>query len=99
MDLAIVGVAVYLALDSKKQICQDVKIGLGAVGPIPTRAKKAEAFLQGKVVSDELIEKVALKASDEARPIDDIRSSAEYRREMIIALTRRALKQSLEQLE
>jgi len=98
MDLAIVGVAAYLTLDSKKQICKDVKIVLGAVAPIPMRAKKAEEALRGKTLDENLIENAARIASEESRPIDDIRSSAEYRREMVRILTKKALKRSLERV-
>ena len=97
MDLAVVGVAAYLALDSKKHICKDVKIVLGAVAPVPMRAKKAEAVLRGKPLDDDLIDSAATIASVESKPIDDIRSSAEYRREMVRVLTKKALKHSLEQ--
>ena len=98
MDLAIVGVAVYLALDSKRQICKDVKIVLGAVAPIPLRAKKVEETLRGKALDDDLIEGVARMAAEEAKPIDDIRSSAEYRREMVKVLMKRAFKRFLEKV-
>ena len=96
MDLAIVGVATYLAFDSKKHLCEDVKIVLGAVAPIPMRAKRAEKVLRGKAIDDGLIEDAARIASEESRPIDDIRSSAEYRREMVRIVTKRALKRCLE---
>jgi len=96
MDLAIVGVAAFLSLDSKKQICNDVRIALGAVAPTPLRAKRAEEVLKGKaLVDDDLIENAANLASEESKPIDDIRSSAEYRREMVKVLTNRAIKQCL----
>jgi len=98
MDLAVVGVAAYLALDSKKHICKDIKIVLGAVASIPMRPKKAEAVLRGKTLDDDLIEHAAKIASEEAKPIDDIRSSAEYRKEMVRVLTQRAIRQSLEKV-
>jgi len=98
MDLAIVGVAAYLALDLKEHICRDVRIAMGAVAPIPMRAKKAEEALRGKALGNDLIENAARIASEESRPIDDIRSSAEYRREMVRVLTKKAIKQSLERL-
>ena len=98
MDLAIVGVAVWFVLDSKKNICKDVKIALGAVAPIPMRAKKAEAILRGKTLDEDLIESAATMASEESKPIDDIRGSAEYRREMVKVLTKRAIQQSLEKI-
>lgn len=98
MDLAIVGVAVYLVPDSKKDICKDIKIALGAVAPVPMRAKKAEEILRGKQLNDDLIESAAKMASEESKPIDDIRGSAEYRREIVRVLTKRAIKQSLEKV-
>ena len=98
MDLAIAGVAAYLVLDSKSHICKDIKIAMGAVAPVPMRAKKAEAALRGKQLSDDLIENAAVIASEESKPIDDIRSSAEYRKEMVKVLTKQAIKQSLEKV-
>jgi len=98
MDLAIVGVAAYLAIDSKRHICKDIKIVLGAVAPVPMRARKAEAVLRGETLSDELIENAAQIASEESKPIDDIRSTAKYRREMVKVFTRRAIRQSLERV-
>jgi CO/xanthine dehydrogenase FAD-binding subunit len=94
-DLAVAGVAVYLTLDSEKSVCSEVRIALGAVGPTPFRARKAEAVLMGKRIDSELIEKAVGIASEEARPIDDIRGSAEYRKEMVRVLTGRAIKKCL----
>lgn len=96
MDLAMVGVAAYLATNSKKEVCKEIKIALGAVAPVPMRAKKSEAALRGKPLNDDLIDTAAKMASDESKPIDDIRSSAEYRKEMVGVLTKRAITQSLE---
>jgi len=95
MDLALVGVASYFIPNSKKEICKEIKIALGAVAPVPMRAKKAEAVLMGKPLTNELIEQAAQIASEEAKPIDDIRGSAEYRKEMVRVLTQRTLQQSL----
>jgi carbon-monoxide dehydrogenase medium subunit len=94
MDLAIVGVAAMIISDNGT--CREVKIALGAVAPAPFRATKAEAVLNQKVAKDELIEETAQVASEEARPISDIRASAEYRREIVRVLTRRAVKQAWE---
>lgn len=94
MDLALVGVAAVITLENGT--CKDVKIVLGAVAPTPVRASKAEKVLKGKVLGDGLIEQAAKEAAGEARPISDIRSSLEYRREMVEVLTRRAVKQGWE---
>jgi CO/xanthine dehydrogenase FAD-binding subunit len=95
MELAMVGVAAYFVPNSKKEICKEIKIALGAVAPVPLRAKKAEAVLMGKPFSDDLIEKTAQVASEESKPIDDIRGSAEYRKEIVRVLTKRIIEQSL----
>ncbi len=91
MDLAIVGVAI--AVEIKDGICEDIRIGLGAVAPTPVRAERSEELMRGKEVNKELIEKVAEEASHEISPISDIRGSAEYRRDMVRVLTERGLKE------
>ena len=91
MDLAYVGVAVAYQLAAQDKICAGVRIVLGAVAPTPIRAKRAEAALEGQVLSESLAAKVGQIAAQEAKPISDVRSSAEYRRAMVSAMTKRAL--------
>jgi aerobic carbon-monoxide dehydrogenase medium subunit len=89
MDLAYVGVAVAYNLNQKR--CDGVRIVLGAVAPTPIRAKKAEAVLEGQILSETLAEKSGQLAAEEAKPISDVRSSADYRRAMVGAMTKRAV--------
>jgi len=89
MDLAIVSVATLMTLDG--EICNEVKICLGTVGPTPIRAMKAEQILRGKPFSDEGIRQASEMASEEAQPRSTMRGSAEYRKEMVKVLTARAL--------
>jgi carbon-monoxide dehydrogenase medium subunit len=91
MDLAYVGVAVAYNLGEKDKKCDGVRIVLGAVAPTPIRAKRAEAALEGQVLTEELAEKIGAIAAEEAKPISDVRSTAEYRRAMVGAMTKRAL--------
>ena len=91
MDLAYVGVAVAYNLGEKDKKCDGVRILLGAVAPTPIRAKRAEAALEAQVLTEELAEKIGAIAAEEAKPISDVRSSAEYRRAMVGAMTKRAL--------
>jgi carbon-monoxide dehydrogenase medium subunit len=91
MDLAYVGVAVALVLDQKERRCQHIRIALGAVSPTPMRARKAEAILLNQVLTEELAERAGEEAAKECKPISDVRSSAEYRREMVRVNTKRAL--------
>jgi carbon-monoxide dehydrogenase medium subunit len=94
MDIAMVGVAVLVTPGAAKNSLQDVRIGLGAVAPTPIRAAKAEALLRGKPLTAALVKEAAATAAAESSPISDQRSSGEYRRWIVEALTRRGLEQS-----
>ena len=87
--LAVVGVAAAVTMEGG--IVEAVRIVLGAVAPIPMRAKKAEAKLRGKKVTEALLAETAQIAAAECKPISDIRASEEYRRDMVRVFTRRAL--------
>ena len=91
MDLALVGVAAYMRLDEKGKACKDVRIALGAVAPTPIRAPGAEGTLIDKNIDENLAKEAGTIASQEASPINDIRASKEYRREMVGVLTKRAV--------
>jgi CO/xanthine dehydrogenase FAD-binding subunit len=94
MDIAVVCGAALLQLSNGT--CQNARIALGAVGPIPLRATRAEAALRGQTLTGQVVEDASRIAAEEARPIDDVRSTAEYRREMVRVLTRRGLSQAME---
>ncbi len=91
MDLAIVGVAI--AGVAEAGVCKKICLALGAVAPTPIRASQAEALLIGQRLNPEVIEATARLASEECRPIDDHRASADYRRDMVYMLTKRAINQ------
>jgi len=90
MDLAYAGVAVALVLGEKGR-CESVRIALGAVSPTPMRAREAESILLNQILTEEIAERAAEEAARECKPISDVRSSAEYRREMVRAMTKRAV--------
>lgn len=92
--LALVNAAAALELDGGKIV--EPRIALGAVAPTPIRALKAEALLEGQAPSKELIAEAAQLAATEAKPIDDFRASAAYRRQLIQTLTRRVVERSVE---
>ncbi len=99
MDLPIVGVAALVNVNGGSSACKGARIVLGAVAPTPMRAVKAEKILKENGLGEATIEKAAQVASEEAKPISDIRASADYRREMVKVLTRRAIKQALGQVK
>jgi carbon-monoxide dehydrogenase medium subunit len=94
MDIAFVGVAAAVALDAANGVIHEARIGLGAVAPTPIRAPRAEEALKGRRLTDEALEEAGRLAAEASRPISDVRASAEYRREMVNVLTKRALRQA-----
>ena len=68
-----------------------VRAVYGAVAPVPLRARRTEATLEGTPLDAASIDRVAATARDEVRPIDDVRASAWYRKELVFNMTRRIL--------
>ena len=96
MDVSMAGAAAFVLLDGG--VCREVRIALGAVAPTPIRAGMAEATLRGKRLcgnsgDKELLEEVSRIASDESRPIDDLRGFASYRRKVVGMLVKQGLEQ------
>ncbi len=80
-----------LILDLKGETVKSASITLGAVTPIITHAAKAEKFLAGKKLNEKNIIAAADLAVKSAKPITDVRGSANYRSEMVRVITRRGL--------
>ncbi len=91
--LALVNAAASLDIETGK--LTDARIALGAVAPTVFRAVGAEKILDGKAPSDDLFAEAAHMAATEAKPIDDFRASADYRRDLIRVGTRRVLAEAL----
>ena len=89
MDIATVNTAATLVV--KDGTVKDCRIAMGAVAPTPVRIHRAESFLNGKKLSEEVAMTTAQLASEEMEPISDIRARAEYRSEAGKALVRDAL--------
>jgi carbon-monoxide dehydrogenase medium subunit len=97
LDLAVVGVAAMIRTNPQISKCMEARIVLGAVAPTAVRAKKAESILTGATLSQTVIEEAAQAASEESKPIDDVRASAWYRKKMVAVATKRAIHMALEQ--
>jgi CO/xanthine dehydrogenase FAD-binding subunit len=94
VDIAAVGVGVMAFFNGES--CKEAKIVLGAVAPIPMRATKTEDLMSGQAWTRGLIEQGGEKAAEEAKPISDVRATAEWRKQMVAVLTRRALEEAHE---
>ncbi|MGH6727766.1 MAG: FAD binding domain-containing protein [Pseudolabrys sp.] len=93
--LALVNAAAAVWVDDRKATFVKPRISLGAVAPTVIRVPKAEAYLEGSAIGAEAMAEAGRIAATEAKPISDFRASAEYRRELIAVLVKRALAASL----
>jgi len=99
-DICIVSAAVYGVPDGGENGWKELRIALGAVAPTPIRARNAEERLKGQPLEPKLVDEAARIAADkDAQPISDIRGSADYRREMVYVLVKRALEQIARSVE
>jgi len=89
--LALVNVAVASGIDWARHAFVAPRIALGAVAPTVMRAPQAEAYLEGRAVTPEAMAEAGRIAAGEARPISDFRAPAQYRRDLVAVLTKRAL--------
>lgn len=96
MDIAIASAAAAVTLDAAGQRVRAVRIALGAVAPTPIRALRAEDLVREKEPIPKLLEWAGAAAMGECRPIDDIRGTAAYRKELIRILVQRVLRQAVE---
>jgi carbon-monoxide dehydrogenase medium subunit len=95
-DFATVGVAITLS--AKNGVCEDIRIGLNSVASTIVRAARAENVLRGQKISDARLKEMGEVAATEVDPMDDNRGSAEYKREMVKVLVRRAALEAFQRL-
>jgi len=96
MDIAVVGVGSAVVLDTTGRYFASAKISLASVAPTPVYARAASESLLGKPVSDDSIEEAAELAKAEARPITDMRGTAEQRVHLVGVLVRRSLQRAVQ---
>ena len=96
MDIAVTSAGVAVALSEDKARFAHVRVALGAVAPTPLFVPQASAALVDQPVSEDAVEATARAAQAAARPITDIRGTAEQRRHLAYVLTKRALWKAIE---
>ena len=95
-DFATVGVAVTMSGERKR--CDDVRIGLNSVGPTIFRAHAAEDVLRGRDLTPERVEEAAAAAAEASDPIEDVRGTSDYKRDLVAVFVRRAVEQAVAKL-
>jgi len=91
MDIALASVAVLLEFDDG--VCSKARVAAGAVAPTPLRLTAVEQLLEGQRITSKLMHKAAELGQQSISPVDDIRTSADYRRRIIGVYIRRALEE------
>jgi xanthine dehydrogenase FAD-binding subunit len=89
LDISTISIGVAGVL--KNGALSHVRVAFGAVAPVPMRAPRTEQALEARHLDAATIDAVAEVARDEVTPIDDVRASAWYRKEMIHNITKRML--------
>jgi carbon-monoxide dehydrogenase medium subunit len=87
-DRPCAGVAAWVQLSNGE--CEAARVVVGAVSPTPVIVSE-QALLKGKKLTFDVIEQMATKAEAAVDPIDDLRGTAEYKRQLVKVLVRRAL--------
>jgi carbon-monoxide dehydrogenase medium subunit len=95
--LAVAAVAARVTLEDGT--IGEARLALGAVSPVPMLAGRAAALLHGETPSADLFALAGALCADEALPISDLRGSAEFRRELVSVLARRALAEAVRRAE
>jgi xanthine dehydrogenase FAD-binding subunit len=96
MDIATIGCSVNVVLSADKKTIQRARIAYGVAGPVPMRAKTAEAALAGLPVGEAAIEIVGREVQNDVNPRTSWRASADFRRQIISETARRGLKAAIE---
>ena len=90
---AIVGVGARVTIGKEGKI-EAAAVGITGLGPKAFRASAVEGALQGKKASAQVFADAARHAAEGIDPLSDLHASAEYRRQMAVVFTRRALDQA-----
>jgi len=89
MDLSVASVAVLLVMEGN--VCRKARVAAGSVGPTPLRLHEVESILVGATLDASLVAEAAAIAKRSVSPISDLRSTADYRRQLVGVFVRRAI--------
>ena len=96
IDIAVANAAAGLQLDAHGRV-KEARLALGAVAEFPFRARKVEALMTGRELDQALLVEAGEQVMRDVKPIDDLRATAEFRRELSRVLAGRAFEACAEQ--
>ena len=91
---AVVGIAVWLRLDTKGR-CEDIGVGVTGLSEKPFRARPVEERLRGNKLTPKLIEESAAQVAEGSDPLEDLHASAKFRAHLAQVYTSRALQEAV----
>ncbi|RLB43393.1 MAG: xanthine dehydrogenase family protein subunit M [Deltaproteobacteria bacterium] len=92
-DIAIANAAALVTMENG--VCRRCRLAMGAVAPVPLRLKSIEEKVEGHRVDEDLLEEIGKLVCEAVSPINDVRSTAEYRREVSGVLIKRAIRNAV----
>ena len=95
MDIATLGTSVNARLSADKKTFERVRIAYGVAGPVPLRAKTAEAFIAGKEITDANIEAFAKEVLNDVHARDSWRAAKDFREHIAVESAKRALREAV----
>ena len=95
MDIATTGCSVNVKLSEDKKTIKDVRIAYGVAGPVPMRARSAEAKAKGKPLTKAVVHEFGQAVLEDINPRDSWRASKAFRQHIATVLAERALTESI----
>ena len=90
MDIATLGTSVNLRLSANKRYVERARIAFGVAGPVPLRARTAEAAANGQLLTEELAERFAQAVREDIQPRDSWRAAKDFRMHIAVESAKRA---------
>lgn len=95
MDIATTGCSVNVKLSPDKAVMEDVRIAYGVAGPVPMRARAAEAGAKGQPTTQGAVKAFAQSVLEDINPRDSWRAAKGFRLHLAVTLAERAIKESI----
>ena len=95
MDIATLGTSVNVRLSADKRTVERARVAFGVAGPVPLRAKTAEALAAGKPLTADLAEEFAKAVKEDIHPRDSWRAAKDFRMHIAVECAKRAFREAV----
>lgn len=95
MDIATLGTSVNVRLSADKRTVERARVAFGVAGPVPLRAKTAEALAAGKLLTADLAEEFAKAVKEDIHPRDSWRAAKDFRMHIAVECAKRAFREAV----